>query len=154
MMRSRVVALALAGALCALPAAAQFKKPEDAVQYRQSVMTVMGHSFALIGAMAAGKAPFDASAAATNAEIVAMMSKLPFSAFVAKTSSADMSGKTKAKPEIWAEPDKFKSAATKMQDAVAHLNTVAKGGNLDEIKTAFGAAGKACKACHDDFREK
>jgi cytochrome c556 len=41
-----------------------------------------------------------------------------------------------------------------MQDAMAHLNSVAKSGNLDQIKAAFGPVGQACKACHDDFRKE
>lgn len=156
MKRFCVVTLAAAGAMFAVSASAQlqFKKPEDAVQYRQSVFTVMGTHFARIGAMVSGKAPFDAATAAKDADIAAMMSKLPYVAFPSGTSTADMPGKTQAKPEIWMEQDKFNAAATKMQDAVAQLDKVAQGGNLDEIKTAFGAAGKACKACHDDFRQK
>ncbi len=134
----------------ALPAAAQFQKPEDAIKYRKAAFTVMGTSFARIGAMTSGKAPFDAAAAASNAEIVATMSPLPFTAFVEGTSSGD----TKAKPEVWSEPAKFKAAAEKMQDAMANLNVAAKTGNEAQIKTAFGATGQACKACHDDFRAK
>ncbi|HEY2976325.1 MAG TPA: cytochrome c, partial [Burkholderiaceae bacterium] len=34
------------------------------------------------------------------------------------------------------------------------LDAAAKSGNLDAIKAAFGDAGKTCKACHDNFREK
>jgi cytochrome c556 len=41
-----------------------------------------------------------------------------------------------------------------MQDAVAKLNTVAKGGDKAAIKVAFGDAGGTCKACHDDYRAK
>jgi cytochrome c556 len=40
-----------------------------------------------------------------------------------------------------------------MQAAVAKLNAAAKTGNLDAVKTAFGAAGQTCKACHDDYRK-
>ena len=89
-------------------------------------------------------------AAAENAAIVETMSKLPWAGFVAGTDKGD----TRAKPEIWAEQAKFKKSADDMQAAVAQLNTAAKTGNLDAIKTAFGAAGKSCKACHDAFRKE
>ena len=154
MKRFTVATLAATTALFALSASAQFKKPEDAVHFRQSVMTVMGYNMARIFTMTSGKAPFDAAAAATSGEIVALLSKQPYEAFVEGTSASDMPGKTRAKPEIWMEPDKFKSAASKMQEAVAQLNQATKGGNLDQIKTAFGNAGKACKACHDDYQAK
>lgn len=133
-----------------LPAMAQFQKPEDAIKYRKSSLTVMATHFGRIGAMASDKAPFDAKIAAENAAIVETMSKLPWAGFVAGSDK----GETRAKPEIWEEQAKFKKGAEDMQAAVAQLNTAAKTGNLDAIKTAFGAAGKSCKACHDAYRKE
>ncbi len=149
MKRLLVASVAALGALASLPAAAQFQKPEDAIKYRQGAFTVMANHFGRIGAMAQGKAPFDAKAAAESADIVATLSKLPFTAFGEGT---DKGLPQRAKPEVWKESAKFKAAADKMIDAVAKLDTAAKGGNLDAIKAAFGTAGQSCKACHDDFR--
>jgi cytochrome c556 len=131
----------------ALPAAAQFQKPEDAIKYRKSAMTVMANHFGRIGAMVNGRVPFDAATVQANAEVVATLSKLPFTGFIDGTSTGD----TKAKPEIWTEPAKFKAAQTKMQEEVVKLNAAAKTGNLDQIKAAFGETGKSCKACHDAY---
>lgn len=149
MKRLLVAWVATLGALASLPAAAQFQKPEDAVKYRKAAFTVMGAHFGRIGAMASGKAPFDAAAAAANAEIVATMSKLPYAGFIEGTAT----GETRAKPEIWTERAKFDAAASKMQEEVVKLNVAAKSGNLDQIKVAFGAAGQSCKACHDNYRK-
>ena len=149
MKRLLVTVVAALGALASLPAAAQFQKPEDAIKYRQSAYTVMGNHFGRIAAMAQGKVPFDAKAAADNAVIVSEMSKLPFTAFGEGT---DKGLPNRAKPEIWKEAAKFKAAAEKMQGEVAKLDAAAKGGNLDAIKAAVGAVGSSCKACHDDFR--
>ena len=145
-----MAAAALLGATVALPAAAQFAKPEDAIKYRQAVFTVMNRHFGIVAAMANGKLPFDAKAAAENAEIATMMSKLPYVAFVPGSDLGD----TKAEPKIWAEMDKFKAAASKMQGEMARLDAAAKSGNLDAIKTAVGATGKSCKACHDSYRQE
>ena len=49
--------------LGAVPASAQFAKPEDAIKYRQSALFVMGQHFGRLGAMANGRTPFDAKAA-------------------------------------------------------------------------------------------
>lgn len=144
-----VLATLLAAA--ALPAAAQFQKTEDAIEYRQGAFFVMGQHFGRIGAMANGKAPFDAKAAADNAEIVATLAKLPWAAFGEGT---DKGHNTKAKPEIWKEQDKFKAAASKMQDETGKLLVAAKTGDLAQLKTAFGSTAQTCKACHDDFRSK
>lgn len=153
MKRLLLAAATVAGLATALPAAAQFQKPEDAIKYRQSALTVMGTHFGRLGAMVQGRVPFDAATAASNAEIVVVMSKLPYVAFIDGTSTSQATN-TKAKPEIWTDRAKFDAAATKMQEEVAKLNVAAKSGNLDQIKAAFGNAGGACKACHDDFRAK
>lgn len=141
---------ALLGAGVALPAAAQFAKPEDAVKYRKSAFTVMASHFGRVGAMANGRVPFDPKAAAENAEIANDLARLPWHGFVEGTDR----GETRAKPEIWKESDKFKAAATRMQEEMAKLNVAAKGGNLDQIKSAFGATGQSCKACHDNYRKE
>ena len=150
MKRLLVALVATLGALASLPAAAQFQKPEDAIKYRKAAFTVMATHFGRIGAMASGKAPFDAAAAAANADIVMAMSKLPYAGFGEGTGS----GETRAKPEIWTERAKFDAAASKMQEEVVKLNVAAKSGNLDQIKVAFGAAGQSCKACHDNYRKE
>ena len=149
----RKIPMAAAGLLAcaiALPAAAQFAKPEDAIKYRKAAFTVMARHFGIVAGMAAGKIPFDAKVAADNAEIATMVSKLPYAGFVEGSDKGD----TKAEPKIWAEMDKFRAAAGKMQEEMAKLNVAAKGGNLDAIKAAVGDTGKACKACHDNYRKE
>ena len=144
--------LAASGAVLLLATAASaqsFQKPEDAIKYRRSAMTVMAAHFGVLGAMANGRIPFDAQAAARNADIVAVMSKLPFAGFTPGTENGD----TKAKADIWMEPEKFKDRAGKMQEAVAKLDAAAKTGDVDALKKAFGPAAQSCKACHDDFRK-
>lgn len=143
--------LAALAAAVTLPAAAEFRKPQDAVEYRQSVMTVMGHSFGEIGAMANGKMAFNADLAARDADVVAMMAKLPWSAFV--PGSADVAD-SHAKPDVWSQADKFKAAGDKLEQEAAKLQAAAKSGNLDQLKTQFGETAKSCKACHDNFKRK
>jgi cytochrome c556 len=150
-MKRHLVLLSSVATLTSLPAAAQFQKPEDAIKYRQSVMTVMGTHVGRLGAMAQGRVPFDAKAAADNADVVLTMSRLPFHAFGEGT---DKGRPTRAKAEIWKEQAKFKAAAEKMQGEVVKLDAAAKTGSLDAIKAAMGAVGGSCKACHDDFQAK
>ncbi len=144
------ILIAAAALATALPAAAQFAKPEDAIKYRKGAFTVMAAHFGRVAGMAQGKIPFDAKVAAQNAEVATFMSTLPFAGFGPGTDK----GETRAKPEIWAEMDKFNAGAKKMQDEMAKLNAAAKGGNLDAIKAAAGEVGKTCKGCHDDYRKE
>ena len=143
-----IIATLLAMA-CAMPAQAQFAKPEDAIKYRKASFNVMAAHFGRLGAMANGRAPYDAKAALENAEVVAVMSKLPWAAFGEGTDKGD----TRAKPEIWKESAKFKEAADKSQAELAKVVAAAKTGNLDALKAAVGPAGASCKACHDNFRK-
>ena len=127
---------------------AQFKKPEDAIKYRQNVFNVMANSFGKIGAVVKGEAPFNKDEVAKNAAVVAMLSTLPWQAFGPGTEGGN------ALPAIWSDNAKFKSAGEKMQVAAANLNTAAQSGDQEAIKKAFGAAGATCKGCHDDFKKK
>jgi cytochrome c556 len=149
MKRLALTVIAAGAALTSLSAAAQFQKPEDAIKYRQSVMTVMGNHLGRIGAMAQGRVPFDAKSAADNAAIVVTMSKLPWVAFGEGT---DKGLPTRAKPEIWKDQAKVKDLSTKMMAEAEKFEAAAKTGNLDTIKAAVGDLGKTCKACHDDYR--
>jgi cytochrome c556 len=134
--------------LLGLPAFAQFRKPEDAVKYRQSVMYTMGnHFYSRLGGMANGRIPFDAKVAAENADVVATLSRLPWVAFGPDTNVA----KTDAKPAVWTEQAKFKDLGDKMQAEVLKLQTASRTGDLEALKTAYRATGSACKACHDVF---
>jgi cytochrome c556 len=146
-----LTAVAVAGCVLAFASGAWAQmKPEDAIKYRRSALFINGQSFGALAAMAQGKIPYDASAAARHAEIVDFMIKLPWGAFAPGTESGD----TKAKPEIWLEMEDFKAKSEKVQAEAAKLAQVAKGGNFDALKAQVGETGKACKACHDKFRNK
>lgn len=149
MKKALIAATAVAGLCSALPAFAQFQKPEDAVKYRKAAFTVMASHFGRIGAMAQGRVPFDAAAASANADIVVALSHLPYAGFVEGTSGTD---KGTPKPNVWSERAKFDEAAKKMQGEVVKLAAASKANNLDQLKAAFGSAANSCKACHDNFR--
>ncbi len=143
------IAVAAAALSAALPAAAQFAKAEDAVKYRKAAFTLLGNHFGALGAMANGKAPYNAAVAAEAGDVIAVVSKLPWRAFGDGTDKGD----TRAKPEIWKESAKFKDGGDKMQAEITKLAAAAKTGNLDNLKAAFGPAAQTCKACHDNFRK-
>jgi len=134
----------------ALPAAAQFQRPDDAVKYRKGAFFVMGQHFGRIGAMANGRVPFDATAATANAEIVATLAALPWAGFIDGTDKGD----TRALPKIWSERAQFDAGAKKMQEEVQKLVAAAKSNNLEQLKAAFGAVGQTCKSCHDNYRKE
>jgi cytochrome c556 len=150
-MKKLIVSLLTMGtASISLTAAAQFAKPEDAVKYRKAAFSVTAAHFGRMGAMAQGKAPFDAKIALENAEIVANMAKLPWHAFGEGTETQD----TKAKPEVWKQNAKFKELADKLQSESVKLVAATKTGKEDAFKAAFTTTAGTCKSCHDDFKNK
>ena len=143
------IALGLVTALTASPAAAQFRNADAAIKYRQSAMYLQNNHMARLFAMANGQVPFDAKIAAEQIEIVSMLNRLQFAAFI----DGSDKGNTRAKPEIWTEKDKFAAAITKSQEDVLKLAAAGKTGNLEQIKAAAGAVGQSCKACHDAYQK-
>lgn len=146
-----VLTLAAATLTLSAPAAAQFAKAEDAIKYRQSALFVLGQHFGRLGAMANGKAPFDARLAQENADVVAAMARLPWAAFGPGT---DKGAPSKSKPTIWTEQARFKEHAEKLEAESIKLAAAAKTGSLDNLKAAFGPAAQTCKSCHDAYRSK
>jgi cytochrome c556 len=133
--------------MAAFSAQAQFAKPEDAIKYRQSALTVMARSFGAINAMNKGDIPFNAAVAQNQAHVIATLATLPWTAFGAGTENA------KTKPEIWSDAAGFKASSDKYVAAANALETATKTGNADQVKTAWGALAGTCKQCHDAYRK-
>jgi len=149
-MKKTTPAWALAALLAAAapPAAAQFAKAEDAIKYRQGALTVLAQHFGPLGGMANGRVPFDAQSAKDNAEVVLLLSRLPWAAFGEGHQGGD------ARAEIWQEREKFDARAKAFQDAAVKLAAAANAGDLAQLKQAFGAAAATCKQCHDSFKKR
>ena len=142
--------LACAAAAFAVPASAQFAKPEDAIKYRQSAMFMMQQNFGRVAAMASGRVSFDPKVATDSAAVAEYISRLPWAAYGEGT---DKGRDTRVKPEVWSEKAKFNEQAEKLQAEMGKLSAAAKAGNLDALKVAVGAVGGTCKTCHDAFRK-
>ena len=150
-MKNKIIAVAAAVAFLPVLASAQFAKSEDAINYRQSALFIMGQHFGRIGAMVNDKIPFDGAQAKESAGIVSVVGKLPWTAFGPDT---DKGGNTKARPEVWEDSSKFKAAQDRLIAALPKLEAAAGTGDKAKIKEAFGETASACKNCHDSFRAK
>lgn len=151
------VALALAAAGTSI-AYAQMK-PEDAIRARQSIMRVVALNFGPVAQMAGGKMPWNKDAFVASAlRLEAVWSMNPGRFFPAGSDKAVAGAKiasfTEAAPAIWSKPDDYKKAMDANGQAIAALAAAARSGDEGKMKAAVGDVGKACKACHDDFRAK
>jgi cytochrome c556 len=68
---------------------------------------------------------------------------------------AEFPGKTGAKPEIWAEWDKFQKIPPVLKSEEEKLAQAVKSGDKQAAAAQLAATGKnGCGACHATYREK
>ena len=151
MQKAIIAALAVITAGTLTVAAAQDMKPDRAIHYRQGALTTMAWHFGVLAAMAKGDRPYDKDEAVRRANNVAALSRLPWEGFAPGT---EQGAPTKAKPEIWKDPAKFKELQDRYIEEAGKLQTVAQNGDQNAFKSQVGATGKACGNCHDEFRSK
>ncbi|HEY9531984.1 MAG TPA: cytochrome c [Burkholderiales bacterium] len=150
MNRTAVAALVAIALGASAGAALAQAKPDVLVKQRQAGMTLIGKYFGPLGAMAQGKAPYNAQVVQRNADYLAVLSQLPWDGFHPSTTGE----KSRAKPELFKETDKVKELAERLQSETKKLQSVAKSGDESAVKAQIGAVGKVCGSCHDAYREK
>jgi cytochrome c556 len=148
--KARLLTTALLLAV-AVPASAQFSKPEDAIRYRQSAYVIMGNQMGRINAQLKSDKP-DVAAIQKAVGIVDFVSQLPGEGYVP---GSDKGGTppTKAKPEVFTDP-KVREVGRAMRQEVTKLVEVSKTGDIAAIRTQFQATAKSCDNCHDNYRNK
>ena len=130
---------------------AQFDKPEDAIKYRQSVMFLISQHVKRMWAVVQGKAPYEKDDFAENADVVAMLSTLPWKAFLEPGTDK---GDTLMTSAVFEKEEQFRELSESFEKAAAKLATAARGGDLKAIKAQFGQAAQYCNNCHKEFRKK
>ncbi|MEO7063528.1 MAG: cytochrome c [Dokdonella sp.] len=139
------VAATLTGAAVATAAV----KPETAIHYRQSVYTMIGWNFAPMAQMVKGKTAWDGAEFSKHADRIAALTTQLMEGF---PQGSDTGAKTEAKPDIWKNPDDFKSKMDELVNQSRALAEIAKGGDEAKMKEQFKTTAGACKSCHDKYR--
>lgn len=142
----------LVAIVLALPPIAQAQvKPETLVKQRQAAMILQSKYFyGQLRAMAQGRIPYDATAAARAAGFLDALSRMPWDGFAPSTKNL----KSDTLPAAFTDAAKFKEAQDRLQLETAKLAALTKSGDEAAVKAQIGAVNKACDSCHDDFREK
>jgi cytochrome c556 len=129
------------------------QQAQQAIETRQGVLKVMGFYMAPLGGMLKNKVPFDAAVATKSATHIAQLGAMIPDVFVFDTRKAT-GVKTKAQDGIWTNTADFNSKADDLVKAATALTDAAKSGDKGATLKAAGAVGKACGACHDNYRNK
>lgn len=146
----RFLVPALAVALAAPLTLADSKGHSQAIEYRGSLMEIYKWNMGPMGAMVKGDKPYDQTvfkARATDLNSAAHLDLL-----AGFPPGSDQGDDTEAKPEIWKDWDGFAAKYQDFKKATAEL-AAAAGGDLEAVKPKFAAVGKACKSCHESFRQ-
>jgi cytochrome c556 len=147
---SKIVICVVLVVMVAGIAVAQFAKPEDAIKYRKSVMSVIAQHFKQMGAVVQGKAEFARESFAADAETVQHLATLPWEAFLEPGTDK---GDTTMSSAVFEKKDDFMKAAQTFQENTALLASATQGADLDGVKAPFNAVAQDCKSCHDAFRK-
>jgi cytochrome c556 len=132
-------------------AQAQFARTDDAIKYRQAAMFLIGQHMTRMAEVVKGKQPYNREDFGQNAVLIETLSELSWDAFLVAGSDE---GETKMRSEALKNQDKFKQAAQNMEAEVAKLVSASNSGDLNAIKRQFGAVGRSCKNCHEQFRSR
>lgn len=123
--------------------------PNQLIANRKGAMSLQGKYFSPVLAMSVGRAPYDAKIVQRNVEYLAVLNQMPWDDFQPHTAG---SPNTRAKEDIYLDPEKFKAAIDKGQAEVQKLAAVVRaGGDQNAVKPAAQAVGRACNACHESF---
>lgn len=150
--RTALLSVTLAtGIAASWQASAHFDDKEPLQSYRQSYFTMLAMNLGPVGAMLKGEMPWNDTALQGYADDLAALGTLDIMRGFAPGSEQ---GTTRAKPEIWKNLADFEGKFQDLQTAAVALQEAARQGDKKAIGMSVGAVGKACKACHDDYKSK
>lgn len=152
--RRPLVAIAALGGISMVPfALAHFDDSQPQQSYRQSYFTLLASNFGPMGAMVKGDMPWDDAQMKRYSEELETLTELDLIRGFAPGSEQ---GTTRAKPEIWENKADFEQKFADLQAAVDLLEDTVDDnpGDRKAIASAVANTGKACKACHDEYKAK
>jgi cytochrome c556 len=147
MLKNPVLAISIAVALAASFAAIADPAPEDAKDYRISVMTTLRGHVGAVSMHVRGMVE-DNGFLGAHAEALANGAAELKYLFPAGSAVDD----SEALPVIWEQPEEFRKAVESAVSATAAFRDAVAGGDRAAIGAAFRDVGAACRGCHDRFR--
>ena len=122
--------------------------PDKLVSKRQAIFKKFTKTLEPLGLVARDRADYVKADVMASALALQELSQQPWVYFSAEGNYQP----SRAKPEIWTQPEAFKKAQTGYLTAVDQLVAVSGSGDMSNIKGAVDEVQKSCKGCHDQFR--
>ena len=145
-------ALATLSTLAAVSTAvAQTPDQKKAIEDRQALFKQIDEAFKPVGDMVKRKIPYNAQQVQDSAAKLATLAPKIGDAF--KVDTHTVTGvKTKARENIWTNMPDFKAKADALVKTLDMLAEAGKAGDEKSLRPAFATVGKACSACHDNYK--
>ncbi|MGA0604735.1 c-type cytochrome [Phenylobacterium sp. VNQ135] len=151
MFRVRVI-MAVCAAALALGGVASAAGMADVVKTRQAALKALGAEFKALNDESRKGEPDLKRIRAAAAAMRKASGELP--KWFPKGSGPEAGAPTKTKPAVWSDSAGFAQSARELGAEAAKLQTVAAGGDVDEIRAQAKTVGQTCGGCHAKFREK
>ena len=145
-----LVAALLGASSITVAAEMSVKQAQSAVEFRQSIFQLVKSNIGPLGAMAKGRIPMNEAVIETNAMRMEQLSFMITDYFKADTRGTGV--KSGSLDKIWEDQAGFAQKAQDLSTASAALLATVKAKDTANYKSAIGAVGKTCKACHDDYK--
>ena len=126
-------------------------KPEQLIRWRQSAYQVIGWNSGRIKASLDGSYNKDEVVKAANT-IAALANSGLGSLFPPGTETGKGWHDTTVKPALFTSGPRVGELAAAFSKEATELATVAQTGDANAVKGQYAKLTRACKACHDDFR--
>lgn len=122
------------------------------VKQRMEAMSAMKDSMAVVGRMLKGETALDGGEAGRAADAIAAHANDMKQLFPDTAESRQKA--SEATPLVWEEQGRFEELADELAEAASLMSQVAADGDKAALSSRFQAVGRACSACHEDFRQK
>ena len=143
-----------AGLLLALLAACSREVPDTHPQQvltkRNAIFKQMNRALEPIGQVAQGRKDYRREEFLAQVQDLEKISSKPWAYFPADGNYPP----TRARPEVWSQPERFQAAKDDYQQKVKGLVAAAETGDIERIRAATDATSRSCKSCHDSFRSE
>ena len=124
--------------------------PAQAYDIRHERYEEMGDSLKAINRELKGGSPDVARIQREAAALSGLASQIP--SWFPAGSGPDVHAKSRAKAEVWSDPQGFSQAHARYMEQIARFNAIAQAGDVNAIRTAADDLGKSCRNCHERFR--
>jgi cytochrome c556 len=124
---------------------------QQAVVYRQALMTVMDGTFDPLLQMQSGRRPYDLSLVRQHASELPVLSFMIAEAFERDTHAA-RNLNSAALSYVWSNHAAFLQSARRLQSDAQTLQSAAVSGDQNRVNDAIRAMTGECDRCHRQFR--